>query len=68
MTEWILWAAGFDCPLEERAAAAREAGCRHVSLTRADLESNPSDAARRVRDQGVDGSVLDGLVKWLPGR
>ena len=69
MTEWILWAAGFDCPLEERAAAARDAGCGHVSLTRADLESaEPADVARRVRDQGVEGSVLDGLVKWLPGR
>jgi sugar phosphate isomerase/epimerase len=69
VTEWILWAAGFDCPLEERAAAARDAGCGHVSLTRADLASaNPADVARQVRDQGVEGSVLDGLVKWLPGR
>ncbi|HKA04138.1 MAG TPA: TIM barrel protein [Acidimicrobiales bacterium] len=68
MTEWILWAAGFDCPLRERAAAARAAGCDHVSLTRADLETSPADAARTVRDEGVQGTVLDGIVKWLPGR
>jgi sugar phosphate isomerase/epimerase len=69
VTNWILWAAGFDCPLEERAAAARAAGCAHVSLTRADFEqASPADVARQLRDQGVEGSVLDGLVKWLPGR
>jgi sugar phosphate isomerase/epimerase len=69
VTEWILWAAGFDCPLEERAAAARAAGCGHVSLSRADFDRlSPAAAARHVRDEGVEGSVLDGLVKWLPGR
>jgi sugar phosphate isomerase/epimerase len=69
VTDWILWAAGFDCPLEERVAAARAAGCGHVSLTRADVEAaSPSVVAQRVRDAGVEGSVLDGIVKWLPGR
>jgi len=71
--EWVLWTGtvGFDCPLEERGAAAAAGGYNAVSTSPREARAlqqqgrSLSEAAARARDQGAPVAVLDAVFSWL---
>jgi sugar phosphate isomerase/epimerase len=73
VTRTVLWSATLGPrPLLARAAAAAAGGYRVLSVSPADDEGlrevgvTPGEAQRRVRDMGVELSILDGISEWYP--